>query len=179
MDESDSDSESDPTDSVFFTYVVPFVGVMLVAVGIAAAVPGAYAMIQTDIATCGSPTIHVESAAATEERLADGDPGLSRLAYESLAPAERAAFDEALTDPVGEAHVEGAFPHEAAFRNGTVVIDGDDRHYATVVADNPCFVAAPLQFPLGLFAIAFGFITILSPPLYRRLVAIELSAGEE
>lgn len=173
MDESDSD----PTGSVFFTYVVPFVGVMLVAVGIAAAVPGAYAMIQTDIATCGSPTIHVESAAATEERFADGDPDLQRLAYEELAPTEQTAFEDALVDPVGEAHVEGAFPHEAAFRNGTVVTYEGERRYATVVADNPCFVAAPLQLPLGVFAIGFGFITILSPPLYRRLVDIERSAG--
>ena len=55
-DDADTGSES-----ALFTYGVPFVGVLVVAVGIAAAVPGAYALIQEDLTPCGSPTIAVES----------------------------------------------------------------------------------------------------------------------
>jgi len=170
-------SDADDENSLVFTYVAPFVGTLLVAVGIAAAVPGAYAMIQTDIATCGQPSVLVESADATEERLGDGSTGLSRLAFEDLSEGERTAVREALTDPVGEAHVEGPFPHRAQFVNGTIVEYQGQRHYATTVSENPCFDAAPLQFPLGVFAIAFGFVAILSPPLYRRLVRLEEIAG--
>ncbi|WP_276271919.1 hypothetical protein [Haloarcula litorea] len=160
-------------DSAVFTYVAPFVGVLLVAVGIGAAVPGGYAIIQQDISECGDPTIAVEDPAATERRFGQAAPTLARFQFEALSEAERAAFTEALDDPVGEAHVEGAFPNAAAFRNGSIVVYEGQRHYVTVVSENPCFDAAPLQFPLGVFAIAFGGLAILTPPIYRKLVALE------
>jgi len=162
------------TDSPLFTYVVPFVGVVLVAVGIAAAVPGAYDLIQEEITTCGAPSIAVESATATEQRFGEG-PRIELAAFDigELAPAEQAAVREALVDPVGEAQVQGPFPNEAAFRDGALVTVDGQRHYATVVAENPCFEAAPLQLPLGVFAIALGGVALLSPPAYRWLVALE------
>jgi len=161
------------SDSPLFTYVVPFLGVVLVAVGIAAAVPGAYDLIQEEITTCGAPSIAVESAAATEQRLEGSRVELAAFDIDELPPAEQAAVREALVDPVGEAQVTGPFPHEAAFRDGALVTVEGQRHYATVVAENPCFEAAPLQLPLGVFAVALGAVAILAPPAYRRLVALE------
>jgi len=170
----DPDTDGSEATSLLFTYVAPFVGVLLVAVGIGAAVPGGYALIQEEIATCGEPTIAVEGPTETERRFDGGaDPSVPRLAFEELSTAEQEAFREALSDAVGEAHVSGAFPNRPVFQNGTLVTYEGDRHYATVVSENPCFDAAPLQFPLGVFAIGFGFVGILTPPLYRRLVALE------
>lgn len=165
--------------SPLFTYAAPFLGVVLIAVGIGAAVPGGYALIQEDITDCGNPTISVESPAATAERLDREGPRLARFAYADLAPAERRAFEEALADPVGEARVDGPVPHADAFRNGSVVTYRGERHYVAVVAENPCFVAAPLQFPLGVFAIALGTAGVLTPPLYRRLVDLEERVGPD
>jgi hypothetical protein len=174
-----TDRETDGNDeasvgSIVFTYGAPFLGVLIVAVGIAAAVPGAYGLIQEDIADCGDPTIAVDSPAETDARFGDDPPAtVPTLAFEDLSSDERTALESAITDPVGEAHVQGAFTNEAAFRNGTLVTYEGDRYYATVVADNPCFQAAPLQFPLGVFAIALGIVGILTPPAYRKLVELE------
>ena len=165
-------------ESILFTYVAPFVGVLVVAVGIGAAVPGGYALIQKDITTCDQPTMAVEGAEETAERFNDSGPrGLTRLHYENLSGAEQTAFEEALADPRGEARVAGAFPNGNAIRNGSIIVYEGERHYATVVAENPCFVAPALQFPLGVFAIIFGVIGILSPPIYRKLVELEERAN--
>lgn len=169
-------SERTPT-SLLFTYLAPFLGVLLVAVGIGAAVPGGYAIIQEEISTCGQPTIIVETPEVTERRFVGGSPSIDRLSFEDLSESEREAFTEALSDPVGEAHVSGSFPNRRAFLNGTFVAYEGERYFATIVSENPCFEAAPLQFPLGVFAIAFGTVGILAPPLYRRLVALEEEAG--
>ncbi|MFB6304677.1 MAG: hypothetical protein ABEH47_05890 [Haloferacaceae archaeon] len=171
--------DEDDEESLLFIYATPFLGVLLIAVGIGAAVPGGYALIQEDITDCGDPTISVESPEATAERVAADGPRLERFAYDDLAPAERRAFESALADPVGEARVDGPFPHAEAFRNGSVVTYEGERHYVTVVAENPCFSAAPLQFPLGVFAIALGTVGVLTPPLYRRLVALEERVGPD
>ncbi|RDZ65997.1 hypothetical protein C5B90_06530 [Haloferax sp. Atlit-12N] len=164
-------------DSVLFTYIAPFLGVLLVAVGIAAAVPATYDVIQDDITTCGTPTIAVDSPEETTARFGeDPRPNLTRFAYEDLSEAEQEAFRDALDDAVGESRVDGEFPHYGAFLNGSLVTYEGERHYTTVVAENPCFVAAPLQLPLGVFAIALGGIGILTPPAYRKLVALEEGA---
>lgn len=177
MSANDDDADATDDTSPLFTYVVPFLGVLLVAVGIGAAVPGGYALIQTEIATCGEPTIAVDGPEATERRFGDGSPSIPTLAFEDLSTAEREAFREALAAPAGEAHVSGPFPDRPAFVNGTLVAYEGERYYVTVVSENPCFDAAPLQFPLGVFAIALGTLGILTPPLYRRLVELEERAG--
>lgn len=175
-DEPDAD---DADRSLLFTYVVPLVGVLLLAVGIAAAVPGVYAHIQEDITTCGAPTIAVETPEETEQRFGEGpDANLPEFEFAALSPAERAAFREALAHPLHEARVDGAFPHHPEFVNGTLVTYEGERYYTTVVAENPCFEAHPLQFPLGAFATALGIIGILAPPGYRRLVALEEETSE-
>jgi hypothetical protein len=167
-------------DSWVFTYGAPLVGVLLVAVGIGAAVPGAYGLIQEDIADCGDPSILVEGPEETRERFGDDPrPGLARLNFEDLSSGEQTAFEEAVDAPVGEAKVRGDFPNEPAFRNGTLVDYEGERYYGTVIAENPCFQAAPLQFPLGVFAIALGIVGILTPPGYRKLVELEERAGPD
>ena len=167
-------------ESIFFTYVAPFVGVLVVAVGIGAAVPGGYAIIQKDITTCDQPTMAVEGTEETQERFNDSRPrNLPELHYENLSEAEQTAFDEALDDPQGEARVAGEFPNGDTIRNGSIIVYEGEEHYATVVAENPCFVAPELQFPLGVFAIIFGVIGILSPPVYRKLVELEERANVE
>ena len=163
--------------SLLFTYVAPFFGVLLVAVGIGAAVPGGYAIVQEEISTCGQPTIAVERPEVTERRFANRTPSIDRLSFEELSRAEQEAFTEALVDAVGEAHVDGAFPNRRAFTNGTFVTYEGERYFATVVSENPCFEVVPLQFPLGVFAIGLGTVGILTPPLYRRLARLEEEAG--
>ncbi|WP_254271061.1 hypothetical protein [Haloarcula marina] len=164
-------------ESILFTYVAPFLGVLLVAMGIGGAVPGGYALIQQEISNCGDPTIAVEGPAETERRFGEVTPQIRRFQFDALSEAEQTAFTEALDDPIGEAHVDGDFPNGDAFRNGSIVVYEDQRHYVTVVSENPCFDAAALQFPLGVFAIALGLVGILTPPLYRKLVELERSAG--
>jgi hypothetical protein len=168
-----ADGNDQDVDSVLFTYVAPFVGVLLVAIGIGAAVPGGYAILEGPVLNCGDPTIAVEAPDATAERFEDDGPQLRRFAFAELAPAEQAALREALTAPRGEAHVEGDFPNAGAIRNGSVVEYEGEAHYVTTVAENTCFRAAPLQFPLGVFAIALGVVGILTPPLYRKLVELD------
>lgn len=164
-------------DSVLFTYGAPFVGVLLVAVGIAAAVPGAFALLQDD-ATCGNPTIAVEDPAQTEAFRGDPPASIARYDIEALSAAEREAVEAAIADAVGEAEVEGAFPNEHTFRQGVLVTVDDQQYYVTLVAENPCYTVGPLQLPLGVFAIALGIVGILTPPAYRRLVALEESLLE-
>lgn len=164
--------------SFIFTYVTPFLGVLLVAIGIGAAVPGGYALIEGPLLACGEPTIAVEGPDATAERFGENatSPQLPRRGFEDLSPAEQEAFRTALTAPRNEAHISGESPNLAVFRNGTLVTYEGERHYVTVVSENPCFQAAPLQFSLGVFAIALGTIGILMPPLYRKLVQLEEQA---
>lgn len=175
--DTNDDRDETAVRSALFIYGAPLVGVLLVSVGIGAAVPGAYDMIQEDLTTCDAPRIAVESAEETERRFGQDPPStVTRLDFSDLSPDERAAFRRALDDPVGEANVKGASPNRPHFENGTLVSYEGERHYVTLVAENPCFQAAPLQFPLGVFAIVLGLIGILVPPVYRRLVALEESA---
>ena len=166
-------------ESLLFTYIAPFVGVLLVAVGIGGAVPGGYALIQEDIASCGDPTIDVEGPEESAERFEYSQPDVPRLDYESLSAAEQEAFVEARDDPIGEAKVQGEFPNGDAIRNGSLITYEGEQYYTTVVSENPCFIAPELQFPLGVFAIIFGVVGILTPPIYRKLVELEDQARLE
>lgn len=166
-------------ESALFTYGAPFVGVLLVAIGIAAAVPGAYAILQNPH-TCGNPTISVESPAKTADRFGGAPPaGVARLSFEDLTDAEQRTVRNALDDPFGEAELPNHTAHYSAFDSGAIVtIDGKD-HYVTNVAPNNCYNAASLQFPLGVFAIALGIVGILTPPGYRRLIKLEEGLSED
>ena len=166
-------------ESVLFTYITPFVGVLLVAVGIGGAVPGGYASIQEDIPPWGDPSMAVGGPEGGAKQFSPAPPGVERFNFPELSAPEQAAFREALAGPVGEAHVNGSFPNGDDFRNGSIVrYEGAD-HYVTVVSENPCYATPALQFPLGVFAIIFGVVGILTPPIYRKLVALEEQADFE
>lgn len=168
----------DDTDSVLFTYVAPFVGVLLIAIGIGGAVPGGYALVQEDLRDCDMPTIVVEPPERAAALVDDGGPTVTHLDFEELSAAEQAAFTEARDAPRREAHVRGTFPNRPAFENGTIINVQGERYYSTIVAENTCFRAPPLGFPLGLFAIGLGTVAVLVPPAYRKLVALERQATD-
>jgi len=166
-------------ESILFTYVAPFVGVVLVAIGIGGAVPGGYAIIQDELTACDQPTIAVEGPEETAERFGERTPNLTTIQYDTLVPSEQRAFVNASEDPVSEAKVTGPFPNGDTLRGGALVVYEGERYYVTVVAENPCYNTPQLQFPLGVFAIIFGVIGILSPPIYRKLVELEERANVE
>lgn len=169
----------DTTDSVLFIYVAPFIGVILISIGIGGAVPGGYALIQDELRDCDSPTILVESSERASELVDNGGPSLARLDFEELSDAEQTAFTEALDAPRHEAHIHGSFPNRPAFENGTVITYQGNRYYSTIVAENTCFRAPALGFPLGVFAIGLGTVAVLFPPAYRKLVELERQADDE
>lgn len=176
MSGRDTDSEGDTipfADSAFLTYAVPFAGSLLIAVGIAAGVVGAYAPLQGDLGLCGDPTISVSTPAETEDLVGDGGPSFETLGVDDLSPAERRAFEDALADPFGEGHVRGDFPHRAAFERGVLIRSDETLRYATLTAANRCTAVDPLLFPLGVAAILLGVVWILAPPMYRRLATVE------
>lgn len=165
--------------SLLFTYVTPFVGVLLIAIGIGGAVPGGYALIQDELRDCDSPTILVESSERAAELTDEGSPRLAQLDFAELSDAEQTAFTEALDAPRHEAHIHGSFPNRPAFANGTIVSYQGERYYSTIVAENTCFRAPPLGFPLGVFAIGLGTVAVLFPPMYRKLVDLERQADDD
>lgn len=170
--------ESEDT-SLLFTYVAPFVGVLLIAIGIGGAVPGGYALIQDELRDCDSPTIVVEPPERVAELVDNGGPQLDRIPFEDLTAAEQEAFVEALDAPRGEAHIYGSFANRPAFERGVIVTYQGEQYYSTIVAENTCFRAPALGFPLGLFAIGLGTVAVLIPPAYRKLVELEERASEQ
>ncbi|WP_216824805.1 hypothetical protein [Salinigranum rubrum] len=149
--------------SLLFTYVAPFVGVLLIAIGIGGAVPGGYALIQDELRDCDSPTIVVESSERADELVGEDGVQLERLDFEELTDAEREAFREALDAPRREAHIYGAFDNREAFESGVVVTYQGERYYSTIVAENTCYRVPALAFPLGVFAIGLGTVAVLVP----------------
>ena len=164
--------------SVLFTYVAPFVGVLLIAIGIGGAVPGGYALIQDELRDCDSPTIVVESSERADELVGGDGVQLERLDFEELTDAEREAFREALDAPRREAHIHGSFANREAFESGVVVTYQGERYYSTIVAENTCYRVPALAFPLGVFAIGLGTVAVLVPPAYRKLVELEERADQ-
>ncbi|RXK46909.1 hypothetical protein [Halorientalis pallida] len=159
------------------TYGVPFVGSVLLAVGIVGGVMGGYALVQPAAGLCGEPKITVASAGDTE-RLREGyapagGPDLDRLRMEDLSPAERRAVRAGIEDPGGEIPVEGDTPHLAAFRRGVLVVADGQAHYVTLATENDCTQVSPLLLPLGLAAGLLGVVGVVTPPLYRRYLAFE------
>ncbi|UPV74842.1 hypothetical protein M0R89_01940 [Halorussus limi] len=164
------------TRGALLTYGAPFVGALLVAVGIAGSVLGGYAVVQEEFGLCGDPTIGVSDspaavgAGAGPSELAGGGPVLAQFDVSDLSPAERRAVERALAEPGGQADVRGAFPHEESFRRGAVVRVEGDRYYVTLVSSVECLGVDPLVLPLGLVAILLGIGGVLTPPAYRRLL---------
>ncbi|WP_458189953.1 hypothetical protein [Haladaptatus sp. NG-WS-4] len=166
------------TVSTALTYGAPFLGTLLVAVGIAGGILGGYAAAQAELGLCGNPTIVVYTP-ATSDQYTDSQtgPALERLRVGELTPAERRAFEEAIGSPRGEAEVRGRFVHRPAFSRGVLVTNDGTIRYATITSTNPCLFVDPLLFPLGVVSILLGVLGILTPPLYRRVLEREQRKG--
>jgi hypothetical protein len=175
-DERSSESIRDdrPTASTLLTYGAPFLGTLLVAVGIAGGILGGYAAVQAELGLCGESTIVVYPPGQSEQYAnPQAGPTLRRFDVSELAPAERRAFKEAVRSTRGEAEVRGRFVHRRAFRRGILVSDGGTVRYATVASTNSCLSVDPLLFPLGVVSILLGVLGILTPPLYRMVLERE------
>lgn len=155
------------------TYAAPFLGVLLVTVGIAGGVMGAYSVVQSDLDLCGNPAIEVASEETTARYTGPGGPSLERLDIFELTSAERGAFREALDSPTREAEIRGEVEHLPQFRAGVIVEYERGERYVTLASSNPCVGTPALLFPLGVVAILLGIGGVLTPPLYRRLAAFE------
>jgi hypothetical protein len=90
---------ADTTEPWLVTYAAPFLGVLLVTVGIAGGVMGGYSVVQTELDLCGDPSIEVASEERTAQYTGTDGPTLARLSVAELSPAERDAFRRALADP--------------------------------------------------------------------------------
>ncbi|WP_266076414.1 hypothetical protein [Haladaptatus caseinilyticus] len=170
-------SEDESTGSVVLTYGAPFLGTLLVAVGLAGGTLGGYAIAQSELGLCGNPTIVVYSPAETAQYTNPGGPTLERFSAAELTAGERHAFEEALRSPRQVADVRSEFVHRDAFRRGVLVTTGGTARYVTISSTNPCLSVDPLLFPLGVVAILLGILGILTPPLYRKLLEREERAG--
>ncbi len=166
--------EEQSVGEALLTYGAPFLGTLLVAIGIAGGVLGGYAVVQTHLDLCGHATIVVYSPDETKQLTAatQRDP-LQRFSLEELAPAERKAFEYAIHQPRDTGDVRGRFVHRSAFRQGVLVTSGGETRYVTISSANPCLGVDPLLFPLGIVSILLGVGGILTPPLYRRLLERE------
>jgi hypothetical protein len=160
------------------TYAAPFLGVLLIVVGISAGVMGGYSVVQSELDLCGDPTIQVASEETTAEYTGSGGPSLERLTVESLTTAERAAFREALAAPTGEAEVAGDVAHLEQFDAGVMIEYDDGERYVSLASRNQCVGVPSLLFPLGVVAIFFGGGGVLTPPLYRRVAAFETESTD-
>lgn len=165
---------TDADESAVLVYGIPFLGVVLLAVGLPAAVLGGYSVAQEELGLCGNHEITVYTADETQ-RLTDGpeSPNLTTVALADLAPAEREAVETSLGERDRPAAVHGAFPHRQAFERGVLVTVDGTPHYATLVATRSCLDANPLLLPLGLVAVLLGVAGVLTPPAYRKLAAME------
>ncbi|WP_049971008.1 hypothetical protein [Haladaptatus cibarius] len=164
--------------SLVLTYGAPFVGTLLVAVGIAGGILGGYAVAQSELGLCSNPTIIVYSPVESGQYVENPEtPTLDRFTVAELAPAERRAFGEAVQSPRGVADVRGQFVHRQAFQRGVLVTSDGTVRYATISSTNSCLSVDPLLFPLGVVSILLGILGILTPPLYRKLLEREERAG--
>jgi hypothetical protein len=164
---------ADTTEPWLVTYAAPFLGVLLVTVGIAGGVMGGYSVVQTELDLCGDPSIEVASEERTAQYTGTDGPTLARLSVAELSPAERDAFRRALADPTRQARVRGELAHLPEFRAGALVSYEDGERYVFLASANPCVGVPPLLFPLGVVSILLGVGGVLTPPLYRRLAAFE------
>lgn len=172
----ESVTEEGSVRDALLTYGAPFLGTLLIAIGIAGGVLGGYAVVQTHLNLCGHATIDVYSPDETNQLTAATQRGpFQQFSVDELAPAERRAFEYALDNPRSTGDVRGKFVHRSAFRRGVLVTSGGETHYVTISSANPCLGVDPLLFPLGIVSILLGIGGILTPPLYRRLLEREES----
>jgi hypothetical protein len=168
------------TDALL-TYGAPFLGAVLLSLGIAGGVVGGYSVVQTELGLCGNPIIGVETTDETERLLegyGEGGPTLDRIPFAALSEAEQAAFEDALDGARREGEVDGAFPNRGRLTDGVIVRYEGQEYYTTLASENECLSADPVLFPLGIVGILLGIGGVLTPPLYRWYLRFERRQGE-
>ncbi|WP_435078009.1 hypothetical protein [Halococcus sp. AFM35] len=150
------------TDTIAFT--MRFLGAVLFAIGIGAAVVGGYALVQEDLGLCGNPILEVSSS----NTYGDDVPSLPA---NSLSPAEHAAFVEAVTGLTSEAEIDGQI-RTNALREGALITYQGERYYAAIGSLNQCVAIDPLVFPLGVALVGLGAVAYVSPTLRRWFESI-------
>ncbi|WP_254767908.1 hypothetical protein [Salinilacihabitans rarus] len=158
-----------PGESFLLTYVVPFVGVLLIALGIPAAILGGYVVMQDALGLCGEPDVEVRALGPDERPAGTAE----EVPFENLSAAEREAIREAIDSPLEEAVVEGGAENGAVLREGAIVAVDGERYYVRIASLNSCLEAEPLLFPIGGVAILVGVAGVLTPPIYRRMAGFE------
>ncbi|UTF52388.1 hypothetical protein [Natronosalvus rutilus] len=145
-------------ESRLFSYALPFLAALFLALGIAGTVLGGWSIVQPAIGGCADPVIGVSTPEETEQRLSDVGPVVETLEFESLSEAERRAVLEAIEDPHQEGTVEGSFDHRKAFNRGVVISGGEvgEARYATLRSESRCLGVDPVALPLGLISLLVG-----------------------
>ncbi|OAQ51110.1 hypothetical protein HTG_18245 [Natrinema mahii] len=157
------------SESLVLTYAAPFLGVVLIAVGLPLAIVGGYVVVQDGVGLCGDPTI---SATPVDER-EEPPSTVEALPADDLSAAERAALEEAIDSPLQEGKVDGEVTNRAALLEGAIVEYEDQRYYVRITSQNSCLEVAPLLFPIGAIAILLGIGVVLTPPIYRKMAGFE------
>ncbi|WP_049924771.1 hypothetical protein [Halopiger djelfimassiliensis] len=164
-----SGEPTDPGESLVLTYVAPFLGVVLIAVGLPLAIVGGYVVLQDTFGLCSDPALEVRPLEGDEPPAAT----VTELEYEELSTAERRALEEAIDSPLGEATIEGELANRDALRSGVVVAVDGTRYYVRIASLNSCLDVEPLLFPIGAVAILVGIAGVLTPPIYRQMAGFE------
>ncbi|QLG47759.1 hypothetical protein [Natrinema halophilum] len=157
------------SESLVLTYAAPFLGVLLIAVGLPLSIVGGYVVVQDSVGLCGDPTI---TATPVDEY--DGVPeSVDELPVEDLTTAEQRALEEATASPFREGTIEGDVANLDVLLDGAVVAYEGDRYYVQIASQNSCLEAEPLLFPVGGIAILVGIAGVLTPPIYRKMAGFE------
>ncbi|WP_254764070.1 hypothetical protein [Natrinema marinum] len=168
----DDTSPSEPTtdsESFLLTYIAPFLGVLLIAVGLPLTIVGGYVVIQNSAGLCGSPSI----TATPVDEYGDFPATVEELPAEQLTAAERRALEEALESPLREGTIAGDMANREALFDGVVISYEGQRYYVRITSRNSCLTAEPLLFPIGGIAILVGIAGVLTPPIYRKMAGFE------
>lgn len=157
------------SESLLLTYAAPFLGVVLIAIGLPLAIVGGYVVVQDGVGLCGEPTITATSADEYDGALAT----IETLPAEDLSAAERTALEEAIDSPLQEGTVAGELSNRETLLEGAIVEYEGERYYVQIASLNSCLEVAPLLFPIGVIAILVGVIGVLTPPIYRKMAGFE------
>ncbi|QLK26095.1 hypothetical protein HYG81_00225 [Natrinema zhouii] len=157
------------SESLLLTYAAPFLGVVLIAIGLPLAIVGGYVVVQDGVGLCGEPTITATPADEYEGALAT----IETLPAEDLSAAERAALEEAIDSPLQEGTVAGELSNRETLLEGAIVEYEGERYYVQIASLNSCLEVAPLLFPIGIIAILVGVVGVLTPPIYRKMAGFE------
>ncbi|ELZ01874.1 hypothetical protein [Natrialba asiatica] len=157
------------SESLLLTYAAPFLGVLLIAIGLPLSIVGGYVVIQDSAGLCGEPTI----AVTPDDEYSGATDTIETLPAGELTTAEQRALEEAIDSPLQEAKVQGDLQNREAFLEGVIVEYEGDGYYVQITSQNSCLEVQPLLFPIGGIAILVGVLGVLTPPIYRKMAGFE------